>query len=115
MDTLSIRDIIGPIMVGPSSSHTAGALRIAYMARKLCAAPPKHAEFFLLGSFAHTRTGHGTDKALVAGLLGLEADDLRIRDSFELAEKAGVEFSFASPTPMLMTIFSIRGTSRSFL
>lgn len=84
-------------MIGPSSSHTAGALRIAYMARRLCLAEPKKVDFFLLGSFAHTLSGHGTDKALVAGILGLEADDLRIRDSFALAKEAGLEFSF---TPM---------------
>ena len=65
MKTLGLSDVIGPIMVGPSSSHTAGALRIAYMARRLCLAEPKTVEFRLLGSFAHTLTGHGTDKALV--------------------------------------------------
>ena len=94
MDTLSIRDIIGPIMIGPSSSHTAGALRIAYMTRRLCLAEPKTVEFSLLGSFAHTLSGHGTDKALVAGMLGLDTDDLRIRDSFQLAREAGMAFSF---------------------
>ena len=94
MDTLSIRDIIGPIMVGPSSSHTAGALRIAYMARRLCLAEPRSVEFSLLGSFAHTLVGHGTDKALVGGMLGLDTDDLRIRDSFQLAREAGLAFSF---------------------
>lgn len=95
MDTLSIRDIIGPVMIGPSSSHTAGALRIAYMARRLCLAEPKTVEFTLLGSFAHTLSGHGTDKALVGGMLGLDTDDLRIRDSFSLAKEAGIAFSFA--------------------
>lgn len=94
MDTLGLTDIIGPIMVGPSSSHTAGALRIAFMARRLCLADPAAVEFRLLGSFAHTLTGHGTDKALVAGMLGMETDDLRIRDSFNLAERAGLAFSF---------------------
>ena len=76
METIGLTDIIGPVMVGPSSSHTAGALRIAYMARKLAGELPAHVEFRLLGSFAHTLTGHGTDKALVAGMLGLAADDL---------------------------------------
>lgn len=98
MDTLSIRDIIGPVMIGPSSSHTAGALRIAYMARRLCLAEPKTVAFTLLGSFAHTLSGHGTDKALVGGMLGLDADDLRIRNSFSLARKAGMAFSF-TPDP----------------
>ena len=96
MKTLGLSDVIGPIMVGPSSSHTAGALRIAYMARRLCLAEPKTVEFRLLGSFAHTLTGHGTDKALVAGMLGLAADDLRIRDSFQLAGDAGLAFSFVT-------------------
>ena len=94
METLGLRDIIGPIMVGPSSSHTAGALRIARMARNLLAAPPAHAEITLYGSFACTQSGHGTDKALIAGLLGLAPDDLGIRDSFERARDAGLAFSF---------------------
>ena len=94
MKTLGLRDIIGPIMVGPSSSHTAGALACALMARNLCASAPKRVEFRLLGSFAHTFRGHGTDKALVAGMLGFPADDLRIRDSFKLAQEAGLAFSF---------------------
>ena len=94
METIGLTDIIGPIMVGPSSSHTAGALRIASMARGLCLDAPVRVEFSLLGSFAHTLSGHGTDKALVAGMLGLTADDLRIRDSFTLAEQAGLSFSF---------------------
>ena len=94
METLGFADIVGPIMVGPSSSHTAGALRIARMARSLLAAAPARAEFTLYGSFAHTQSGHGTDKALVAGLLGLEPDDLGVRDSFERAHAAGLAFSF---------------------
>ncbi|WP_417064137.1 L-serine ammonia-lyase, iron-sulfur-dependent subunit beta, partial [Gordonibacter urolithinfaciens] len=94
MDTFGFADIVGPIMVGPSSSHTAGALRIARMARSLLAAAPVRAEFTLYGSFAHTQSGHGTDKALVAGLLGLEPDDLGVRNSFERAHAAGLAFSF---------------------
>lgn len=94
MKTLSIRDIIGPVMIGPSSSHTAGALRIALMARKLLAAEPAQVVFTLYGSFAHTFRGHGTDRALVAGMLGLSPEDERIRDSFKLAEQASLEFSF---------------------
>lgn len=94
MKTLSIRDIIGPVMIGPSSSHTAGALRIALMARKLLAAEPAQVVFTLYGSFAHTFRGHGTDRALVAGMLGLSPEDERIRDSFKLAEQASLKFSF---------------------
>ncbi len=98
MKTLGLRDIIGPIMVGPSSSHTAGALAIARMARRLCGTRPKHVTFTLHGSFAHTGTGHGTDKALVAGMLGLSADDLGIRDSFERAQEAGLGVRFVRAT-----------------
>ena len=98
MKTLGLRDIIGPIMVGPSSSHTAGALRIALMARNLCGSAPQKAVFRLLGSFAHTYQGHGTDKALVAGMLGFAADDLRVRDSFRWASAKGLAFSF-TPDP----------------
>ena len=98
METIGLSDIIGPVMVGPSSSHTAGALRIAYMARKLAGELPAHVEFRLLGSFAHTLTGHGTDKALVAGMLGFAPDDLRIRSSFAHAREAGLDFTF-TPLP----------------
>lgn len=96
--TLSIRDVIGPIMIGPSSSHTAGALRIALMTRQMLNARPKTVEFRLYGSFSHTYQGHGTDKALVAGMLGLAPDDERIRDSFCLAHEQGLNFRF-TPLP----------------
>ena len=88
---MNLFDILGPVMVGPSSSHTAGALRIARMARSLLAATPVRAEFTLYGSFAHTQSGHGTDKALVAGILGLATDDPRVADAFALAKAAGVQ------------------------
>ena len=91
---LDIFDILGPIMVGPSSSHTAGAVRIGNMARALLGAEPKTAEILLHGSFAETGRGHGTDRALVAGLLGMKPDDLRIPRSFELARAQGLEFHF---------------------
>ena len=94
MHTYRVNDIIGPIMVGPSSSHTAGALRIALMTRHLFGNLPQHVEFVIYGSFAHTYHGHGTDRALVAGMLGLQPDDLRIRDSFKLAHEAGLEVAF---------------------
>lgn len=94
MKQLSIRDVIGPIMVGPSSSHTAGALRISQMTRNLLTAKPASVKFTLYGSFARTYRGHGTDRALVAGILGLHTDDLRIKNSFELAKKEGVAFEF---------------------
>lgn len=98
MKPLGIRDIIGPIMVGPSSSHTAGALRIASMVRNLLSAEPVQVVFTLYGSFAHTYRGHGTDRALVAGLLGLHTDDLRVKESFELAKGKGLVYAF-DPDP----------------
>ena len=84
---MDIFDLIGPIMVGPSSSHTAGAVRIGYVARKIFREEPKKAEIILHGSFAATGRGHGTDRALVAGLLGMHPDDSRIPDSFEIAQE----------------------------
>ena len=91
---MDIFDLIGPIMVGPSSSHTAGAVRIGYVARKIFREEPKKAEIILHGSFAATGRGHGTDRAIVAGLLGMHPDDSRIPDSFEIAVQRGLEFSF---------------------
>ena len=87
-------EILGPIMVGPSSSHTAGALRLARVARELASAPVVAVDFTLYNSFARTYLGHGTNRALVAGMLGLDTDDERIRDSFELAQEAGLEVHF---------------------
>ncbi len=84
-------DIIGPVMIGPSSSHTAGACRIGKVAHSLLPQMPVRAEIVFHGSFAKTYRGHGTDKAIVAGILGMDTDDERIRDSFEHAENAGVE------------------------
>lgn len=98
MKPLGIRDIVGPIMVGPSSSHTAGALRIASMVRNLLTDEPARVTFVLYGSFAHTYRGHGTDRALVAGLLGLHTDDLQVKNSFDLAKEEELEFSF-EPDP----------------
>ena len=98
MKTLGLRDIIGPIMVGPSSSHTAGALRIALMARNQSGSTPQKAEFRLEGSLAQTNQGHGTDNALGAGMLGFAADDLRVRDSFRGPSATGLAFSF-TPDP----------------
>ena len=82
---MNLFDILGPVMVGPSSSHTAGAARIGAMARTLLGSRPVQAEIGLHGSFAETGPGHGTDRALVAGLLGMKPDDLRIPQSFEVA------------------------------
>lgn len=89
-----LTDIIGPVMVGPSSSHTAGAARIGKVAYKLLGEAVVCAEIFLHGSFASTARGHGTDRALVAGLLGMRVDDPRIPDSFAIAKERGLSFSF---------------------
>ena len=91
---MNLFDIVGPVMVGPSSSHTAGAVRIGFVAQKLLGEPVKRARIGLYGSFLATGTGHGTQKALIAGLLGMVPDDMRIPDSFHLAEEKGIEFSF---------------------
>ena len=91
---IDVFDIMGPIMVGPSSSHTAGAVRIGRMARPLLGEKPVRAELYLHGSFAETGVGHGTDKALVAGLLGMATDNLDIPNSFEIAAKQKLKFTF---------------------
>lgn len=91
---MNLFDIIGPVMVGPSSSHTAGAVRIGYIASKMLLDTPAAAEIILHGSFATTGVGHGTDKALIAGLLGMQPDDIRIPDSFRIAEENGLKFEF---------------------
>lgn len=94
MAFISVFDVIGPNMVGPSSSHTAGAASIALLTKKMIGEKVKRIKFTLYGSFAQTYKGHGTDRALVGGILGFETDDERIRDSFELAKEAGLDFSF---------------------
>ena len=95
---MNLFDILGPVMVGPSSSHTAGAVRIGYISEKLLQDHVMKAEILLHGSFATTGIGHGTDKALIAGLLGMHPDDIRIPDSFAIAKKAGMEFTFSTVT-----------------
>lgn len=92
--TTSAFEVLGPIMVGPSSSHTAGALRCAHVAASLLEGRIVRVTFTLWNSFAHTYRGHGTDRALVAGILGLAADDEGIRDAFALAREAGLDYSF---------------------
>lgn len=94
MREISAFDIIGPIMVGPSSSHTAGALKIARIAAKLSPKRIVDVSFRLYGSFAKTFRGHGTDRALMGGILGMDTDDLRIKNSFSIAHERGVEFEF---------------------
>jgi L-serine dehydratase len=85
-------DIIGPIMIGPSSSHTAGAVRIGLMARKILGEEPLQATIELHGSFAQTYKGHGTDKAIVAGIMGFATDDERIKDALSIAVSNGLKY-----------------------
>lgn len=92
---MNVFDIIGPVMIGPSSSHTAGAARLGYVAYKILGERAVKAEVTLSGSFAQTYKGHGTDKALIAGILGFRSDDERIRSALELARESGLDFSFA--------------------
>ncbi len=91
---MNLFDIIGPVMVGPSSSHTAGASRIGYIARKLLGEDVKTAHIHFHGSFAATGKGHGTDRAMVAGLLGWPVDDARIPQAIGIAESQGVTLTF---------------------
>ena len=94
MENYSVFDIIGPRMTGPSSSHTAGAVRLGYITRRIMGEEPSHASFTLYGSFAETGRGHGTDKALIAGLLGCMPDDARIRSAYKLARDSGLSVDF---------------------
>jgi len=90
----SVFDIIGPPMIGPSSSHTAGAVRIGLMARQMLGGPPVKAEIGLHGSFAATGQGHATDRGIVAGLLGWAPDDERLKDALKAAASAGLQVEF---------------------
>jgi L-serine dehydratase len=95
---VSLLDIIGPVMVGPSSSHTAGACRIGLLVRGLVGGTPERARIELHGSFARTGEGHGTDKALAGGLLGFRPDDERLRDALDIMEREGLDFRFEKTT-----------------
>ena len=91
---VSLLDIIGPVMVGPSSSHTAGACRLGLIARNLVGGTPQRARIELHGSFARTGEGHGTDKAIAGGLMGFKPDDERIRHALEIADREGLAYGF---------------------
>ena len=110
---MDIFDIVGPIMVGPSSSHTAGAVRIGYIGGKLLGEPVKKAQILLYGSFLATGEGHGTKKAIVAGLLGMEPDDYRISDSFNIAKekdmKIEAKLNEGHPNSALLRLEGING------
>jgi L-serine dehydratase len=116
MQHMNIFDIIGPVMVGPSSSHTAGAVKIGQVGRRLLGEKVKQAEILFHGSFLATGKGHGTDKALVAGLLGMEVDDAAIPDSFAVAQKEGLSFTIggidlgdAHPNSVKMNLTGVSG------
>ena len=113
---IDIFDMMGPVMVGPSSSHTAGAARIGAMGRTLLGEEVAEAKIGLHGSFAETGFGHGTDRALLAGLLGMKPDDLRIPNAYEEARKAGLRHSFytvelrdAHPNTALLDLIGVSG------
>lgn len=91
---MNVFDIIGPVMIGPSSSHTAGAVRLGRVAWKILGERAVRADIRLSGSFAQTYRGHGTDKALIAGIMGMHSDDERIRRSLDIAKEEGLIFSF---------------------
>src|SRR6056297_4312991 len=94
MENYGIFDILGPVMIGPSSSHTAGAARIGKVARYIAGSKIKSVRFHLYGSFSKTYQGHGTDKALVAGVLGMEPSDVRLANSLQIAEDCGIDIEF---------------------
>lgn len=109
---VSLFDILGPVMVGPSSSHTAGACRLGLMGRAILGGTPERAHIALHGSFAATGEGHGTHRALVGGLVGIAPDDLRLRRAYDEAKAAGLEWDFqdvdlgedAHPNTALLTL-----------
>ena len=92
----SIFDMIGPVMIGPSSSHTAGVVRIAKVAVKILGVIPDNAEITFYNSFARTYEGHGSDRAILAGLMDFETDDKQIKEAIELANQSGLKFHFKS-------------------
>jgi len=92
----SVFDMIGPVMIGPSSSHTAGVVRIGLAANKIMGGTPEEAEIIFYNSFARTYEGHGSDRAILAGLMGFKPDDIRIKESITLAPKEGLHYQFKS-------------------
>lgn len=117
---MDVFDIIGPVMIGPSSSHTAGAVRIGYLSRVLLAEPAVSAQVLLHGSFARTYKGHGTDIALAGGILGMKPDNERIRESLSIAKELGLDIVFdtaeiadAHPNTALINLTGIGGKKLS--
>ncbi|MCI8441725.1 MAG: L-serine ammonia-lyase, iron-sulfur-dependent, subunit beta [Provencibacterium sp.] len=115
---MNVFDIVGPVMIGPSSSHTAGAVRLGRVAGALLGEPAVRARILLHGSFAKTYKGHGTDRALVAGIMGMLPSDARIRSSLSLARQLGLEVEFqpgaienAHPNTARITLWDAAGNS----
>ncbi len=113
---MNLFDIIGPVMVGPSSSHTAGAVRIGNIGRKLLGEEVKQAKIYFHGSFQLTGKGHGTDRAVLAGLMGMPVDDSRIPVSFDVAKERGLEYEFlpidlgdAHPNSVKLELTGVKG------
>ncbi len=113
---MDLFDLIGPVMIGPSSSHTAGAARIGNIARNLLGEDVKKADIALHGSFAKTYHGHGTDRAIVGGLMGMAVDDVQLRHSLEMAQEAGMKITFrtiqlrgAHPNTVLLSLKGVTG------
>lgn len=111
---MNIMDIIGPVMIGPSSSHTAGAVRLGLMAKSILGSPVAEADIYLHGSFAETYKGHGTDMALLAGLMGWSTEDERIPEAMDYAKAAGLHYQFnkadlGSLTHPNTVLFKLRG------
>lgn len=111
-------DILGPVMIGPSSSHTAGAARIGRITRRLLGESVARADVLLTGSFAATYTGHGTDRAIIGGLMDMNVDDMRLRESPSIAREKGIEISFrtgeisdAHPNTAQITATGVSGQS----
>lgn len=122
METYSIFDIVGPTMVGPSSSHTAGAVRVGYICQKLFGRPIKHVDFLLHGSFATTYKGHGTDIALVAGILGMNPSNPQIPQAFDLATAQAITWKFSTgdigdvhPNSVKVTITGVDGSTHYYI
>lgn len=115
MAFISVFDVLGPNMIGPSSSHTAGACSIALLAQKMIPGPITDVQFTLYGSFARTDRGHGTDRALLGGIMGFSTDDKRIPDSFAIAKERGLSYHFSvneSETEVHPNTVDIRMTGR---
>ena len=122
MANVGVFDVLGPIMIGPSSSHTAGAARLGKIAKTIVGKNIKEVDFLLHGSFSKTYKGHGTDRALVAGILGMDPDDARLRHSLELALKEGIKIEFiptdlgdVHPNTVRFNITDVEGTHWTIL